>query len=233
MADYTAAERELLRAAEMIFYPTPRFVDLFATSGKKTFPSVNCYRLGGDRLKQTALLRLLNVPYPRTRVYYGHRQKRGILKDFVFPFMAKRPFDFSQSGQVFFVNDQAKLDWYNQHFNPSYIQEYVGAGQELRLIVLNYDTLFAYRRQGGTGFSKAGPTHSEVCRLDKISPDAVELAKKIAWDADLSEVTIDMIYDGSRYRVLDLRCQCCEEGWSQAGEDRVKVILEMIERGEL
>ena len=131
--------------------------------------------------------------------------------------MAKRPFDFSKSGQVFLVNDQAKLDWYNQHFNPSYIQEYVGVGQELRLIVLNYHTLFAYRRKGAPGLSKAGPYHSEVCRLDKISPNAVELAKKVAWDADLSDVTIDMIYDGSGYRVLDLSCQCCEEGWFQAG----------------
>ena len=76
MADYTRGERELLLAAETVFYPTARFVDLFATLGKQTFPSSNCYRLAGNMLKQTALLRLLNVPHPRTRVYYGQKQKR-------------------------------------------------------------------------------------------------------------------------------------------------------------
>ena len=44
LADYDRGERELLRTADMIFYPTDRFVDLFATLGKETFPSISCYR---------------------------------------------------------------------------------------------------------------------------------------------------------------------------------------------
>ena len=37
MADYTEQERRLLRTADMIFYPTDRYVDFFATLGKQTF----------------------------------------------------------------------------------------------------------------------------------------------------------------------------------------------------
>ena len=230
MADYNRAERELLLAAEMIFYPTSRFVDLFATLGKETFPSANCYRLSGDRLKQTALLRLLDVPYPRTRVYYGPKQKREILKDFVFPFVAKKPFGFSNSGETFLIGDQEKLNWYNQHFNPSYIQEYIDADHELRVLVLNYHTLFAYRWKQVSAVCKAGPSQSELCRLDRIPLDAVELAKQIAFDAGLSDVAVDMIYDGSCYWVQQLSFQSSR---SQVGGDRFKLIVEMIERGEL
>ncbi len=233
MADYTRHERELLLAAEMVFYPTARFVDLFATVGKKTFPSTNCYRLQGDRLKQTALLRLLNVPHPRTRVYYGHKQKREILKDFVFPFVAKKPFGSSESGQVFFISDQGMLDWYNQHFNPAYIQEYLDTNQELRVAVLNYHTLFGCWRKASSGVPKTDSPHSGVWLMDEVPPEAAIRATQVARDAGLSDVTLDMIYDGSRYWVLELSFGYDEEGRLQPGKDRFKMIMQMIERGEL
>ena len=233
MADYTRYERELLRAAEMVFYPTARFVDLFATVGKKTFPSTNCYRLEGDRLKQTSLLRLLNVPHPRTRVYYGHKQKREILNDFVFPFVAKRPFGSSESGQVFFISDQMKLDWYNHHFNPAYIQEYLDTDQELRVAVLNYHTLFGYWRNPSSSDPKTDSPHSGVWLVDEVPPEAAIRARQVAWDADLSDVVLKMIYDGSRYWVLELSFEYGEESWLQFGKDRFKMIMQMIERGEL
>jgi ribosomal protein S6--L-glutamate ligase len=121
-------------------------VDFFATLGKETFPSVNCYRLRGNRLKHTALLRLLNVPHPRTRVYYGHKQKREILNGFAFPLVAKKAREAADGKQVFLINNREQLDWYNQHFNPALIQEYVAPEKELRVLVLNCDTPFGYRR---------------------------------------------------------------------------------------
>jgi ribosomal protein S6--L-glutamate ligase len=233
MADYTRNERELLRAADVVFYPTARFVDLFATLGKETFPSVNCYRLRGDRLKQTALMHLLNVPHPRTRVYYGHRQKREIINSFVFPFIAKTPFGSSKSGQVFLVDGQEKLDLYNQHFNPAYIQEYVDADIELRVVVLNYHTLCGYWRKAPSGDFRADPALSEAWRMANLPTEVMTLARRIAWDAGLSDVAVEMLYDGSRCWVLELKFQYGKEIWPQAGEDRLKLIMEMIERGEL
>ncbi len=234
MADYTRDERELIRAADIVFYPTARFVDLFATLGKKTFPSSNCYRLVGDRLKQTALLRLLNVPHPRTRVYYGHKQKREILREFVFPLIAKRPFGSSKSGGHFLISDPEQLDWYNQQFNPAYIQEYLNAEQQLRVFVLNYNTTFGYWRKAVNSISKPDSLHTGMWRMDNVPGDVGSMAKQIAWDAGLSDVTLDMIYDGSRYWVLEfIFFQDGEESWPQVGKDRFEKIMEMIERGEL
>ena len=233
LTDYTRAERELLRTADMIFYPTDRYVDFFATLGKDTFPSVNCYRLRGNRLKHTALLRLLNVPHPRTRVYYGHKQKREILEEFAFPFVAKKGREAADGKQVFLINNRKQLDWYNQHFNPALIQEYVAPEKELRVIVLNCHTPFGYRRDVIWGDSMDSSSRKGTWKTDDVDPEGVELAKSIARDANLSDVAVDMVFDGSRYWVLELNFLWDEKDSHQAGPDRTQLIIEMIEKGEL
>ena len=233
LTDYTRVERELLRTADMIFYPTDRFVDLFATLGKETFPSLSCYRLRGNRLKQTSLLRLLKAPHPRTHVYFGHKQKQEILQDFGFPFVAKQPRDASDGNHVFFVNHAEKLDWYNQNFNPAYIQEYVAAEQQLRVVVLNYHAVFGYQRPLiREGFmDTSAPRGAWI--VHKVDTEAVELAKNIAREGNLSDVAVDMAFDGSNYWVLELNFHYDESDLQQPGPDRVKFVSEMIDRGEL
>ena len=233
LTDYTRAERELLRTADIIFYPTDRYVDFFATLGKKTFPSVNCYRLRGNRLKHIALLRLLNVPYPRTRVYYGHKQKREILKEFAFPFVAKKAREAADGKQVFLINNRKQLDRYNQHFNPALVQEYVAPEKELRVIVFNCHTAFGYRRNAIRSDSMKSSSRQGTWKTDDVDPEGVELAKVIARDANLSDVAVDMVFDGSRYWVLELNFLWEETDSHQAGPDRTKLIIEMIEKGEL
>ncbi|MGD8994991.1 MAG: ATP-grasp domain-containing protein [Syntrophobacterales bacterium] len=233
MADYTEQERRLLRTADMIFYPTDRYVDFFATLGKETFPSVNCYRLRGNRLKHTALLRLLNVAHPRTRVYYGRRQKRKILKEFAFPCVAKKAREAADGKQVFLINNRKQLDWYNQHFNPALIQEYVVPEKELRVLVLNCQTTFGYRRNVIRGNSVDSSSRQGTWKADDVDPEGVELAKIIARDANLSDVAVDMVFDGGRYQVLELNFLWDEADSYQAGPNRTKLIIEMIEKGEL
>ena len=233
LTDYTRVERELLRTADIIFYPTDRFVDLFATLGKETFPSLNCYRMRGNRLKQTSLLRLLNAPHPQTRVYFGHKQKQEILQDFGFPFVAKQPRDAFEGKHVFFVDHQEKLDWYSQNFNPAYIQEYVAAEQQLRVVVLNYRKVFGYQRPLSREASTDTSAPPGTWQADEVDAEAVELAKNIARDGSLSDVAVDMIFDGSNYWVLELNFHYDESDLQQPGLDRVKIVTEMIEKGEL
>lgn len=233
MADYTEQERRLLRTADIIFYPTDQYVDLFATLGKETFPSVDCYRLQGNRLKHTALLRLLNVQHPRTRVYYGHKQKREILNEFVFPFVAKKGREAADGKQIFLITNREKLDWYNQHFNPALIQEYVAPKKELRVIVLNCHAAFGYWRNVIRDNFMDSSSRKGTWKTDDVDPEGVELAKIIANEANLSDVAVDMVFDGSRYWVLELNFLWDETDSHQAGPDRIKLIMEMIEKGEL
>ena len=233
LSDYTTEERGLIRGADRIFYPTLRFVDIFATLGKETFPSVNCYRLLGDKLKQTALFCLLDITHPRTRVYYGPKQKRNILKDFVFPLVAKKPFRSSKDRHVFLIRDQEELDWYNEQCNPAYIQEYVPGEGELKIVVLNYNTLLGYWRASIGGDLKGCLTRGEALQIAQLPAEAVSVAKYIASAADLSDVAVDMILDGNQIWVIELDFRYGNSVWRQAGQDRIELIMEMISNREL
>jgi ribosomal protein S6--L-glutamate ligase len=233
MADYTERERRLLRAADTIFFPTARFVDIFATLGKETFPSINCYRLRGNKLKQTILFRLLDVAHPRTRVYYGHKQKAGILGDFDFPFIAKKVMRSSDSKNTFLIDGPEKLNLYNRSCNPAYIQEYVTGEQELRVVVLNHSRVFGYWRPAAGDDLRGNLPRDEDWKMDEVSPQATSLAKYIARAAGLSYVAVDMIFDGNRLWILELNFQNEKIGDLHPGKDGFKVIIEMIERGDL
>lgn len=233
IGDYTEKERELLRTADTIFYPTARFVDLFATLGKLTFPTVNCYRLRGERQKQVALLRMLNVPYPRTRVYYGCRQKQKILEDFRFPLIAKKAFRSAAGRDVFFIKDRDKLERYNRKFNPAYIQEHVLPEMELRVVVINYEKVFGSYRRVAEGSSGRNLDHVGEWQARDVPDEAINLGKNIARQGDLSDVTVEIISNGGQFQVVELNFQHDEIGVVDYGEERLKAVMEMIERGEL
>jgi len=233
IGDYTEKELELLRTADIIFFPTSRFVDLFATLGKLTFPTINCYRLRGERLKQVALLRMMDVPYPRTRVYYGHKQKQKILEDFSFPLIAKKPRGSAVGKDAFLIEDSDKLERYSRKVNPAYIQEYVQPEIELRVVVINYEKVFgSHRRVVGSDF-RGDSVHTGAWQTKDMPREAITLAKKIARQGGLSEVTVEMIFDGSQFQVLELNFQYDEMGEGHPWQERFKTIMEMIERGEL
>ena len=104
-ADYSPREAELIRQADKIYYPTPFYADLFDTVGKCTFPSYHTYKCVQDKIKQTALFELLDLPHPRTRVFYGKRQKSTILDHFSFPVYCQNPAGIS-AGQGCLFNSE-------------------------------------------------------------------------------------------------------------------------------
>jgi ribosomal protein S6--L-glutamate ligase len=176
---------------------------------------------------------LLNVPHPRTRVYFGHKQKREILKQFGFPLVAKKGREAADGKQVFLINNRKQLDWYNQHFNPALIQEYVAPEKELRVIVLNCQAPFGYRRNVIRGDSMDSSSRQGTWKAADVDPEGIELAKRIARDANLSDVAVDMVFDGRCYWVLELNFLWDETDSHQTWPDRTKLIIEMIEKGEL
>jgi ribosomal protein S6--L-glutamate ligase len=233
IGDYTEKQLELLHTADIIFYPTARFVDLFATLGKVTFPTVNCYRFRGDRLKQKALLRMLKVPYPRTRVYYGPKQKREILEDFALPLIAKKPTGSAAGRDVFLIEDRDKLERYNRKVNPAYIQEHVPPEIELRVVVINYERVLGSFLKVAGGDYRGKSVHAGVWKAEEAPSEAINLAKNIARQGGLSDVTVEMVFDGSQFQVVELGFQYDEMGDLHSGQKRLKTIIEMIEGGEL
>lgn len=233
LSDYTTEERRILLAAERIFYPTVRFVEIFAGAGKETFPSVSCYRFLGDKLKQTALFGLLKVPHPRTRVYYGHKQKERIAADFSFPLVGKRAFRSSRGRHVFLIRDPGELSWYNKRFNPAYVQEYLPGERELRVVVLNYRSVWGSWRVPGPGDFRCTVPLGPILPEEELPAESLSLAKQIACCGKFSDVAVDMLFDGMRFWVLELNFRYGSKGWPSHIQDRLQVIAAMIERGEL
>ena len=233
ISDYTREERELLRTADIIFFPTTKFADLFATLGKVTYPSVTCYRLRGERLKHVALLRMLKVPYPRTRVYYGQKQKQKILEDFAFPFIAKNPLSSPVGKDVFLIDNSTKLQWYSKKCNPAYIQKQVIPQMELRVAVINYQKVFGSYRWIVGEDSRASSDHGTEWQTKNMPSEAITLGKNIACQGSLSEVTVEMIFDGSQFQVVELTFPYGHTETLHPGHERFRTILEMIEGGEL
>jgi ribosomal protein S6--L-glutamate ligase len=233
LGEYNAQERKMILEADILFYPTVRFIDIFAALGKETFPSVNCYRLLGDKQKQTTLFRLLNVPHPHTRVYYGHKQKQQILEHFAFPLVAKKALRSSGGRHVFLIRDLDELEWYKRKYNPAYIQEYIVGEGELRVIVLNYRIVLGYWRIPASGDFRCNVAQGGSLLTGELPREAVSLAGYVASAAELSDVAVDMIFDGKQFWVLELNFRYGDRGWRHAGLDRIQMIMAMIEEGEL
>ncbi len=83
--DYPAAEQEAILDAEEVFYPSHLYEDLLQALGKVTFPR-NYYPFLGNKVRQTSLFQLLEIPHPRTQIYYGRNRLTRIVADFPYPY---------------------------------------------------------------------------------------------------------------------------------------------------
>ena len=108
-SDYSADDARMIRDANKIYYPSIFYADLFDAVGKPTFPSYHTYKCVQDKIKQTALLNMLGIAHPRTRVFYGKRQKQTITQHFAFPFIAKIPRGSAMGRVVYLVTNHDEL----------------------------------------------------------------------------------------------------------------------------
>lgn len=143
--DYPPHERGLILEAPLILYPSLNYAQFFTTLGKRIFPSLETYLYADEKIKQTTLFNMLNIPHPRTKIYY-HLHHGDILKEFSFPFIAKLPRASAQGRGVFKVDNEDALEKYLQLTHVAYIQEYLSHDKDLRVILINHKPILAYWR---------------------------------------------------------------------------------------
>jgi ribosomal protein S6--L-glutamate ligase len=232
-SDYSDTEATLIRTAEKIYYPTPFYADLFDSVGKRTFPSYHTYKCVQDKIKQTALFELLRIPHPRTRVYYGKRQKSHITKDFNFPFIAKVPRGSALGRGVYLIKNQAALDHYCVQNPTAYIQEYFPIDRDMRIVVIGSQIVHAYWRIAPRDEFRSNVAVGGVINFDPVPKEALALAEKTAHNCKWDDVGIDVCeYDG-RYYVLEGNMKYGKEGFRQAGIDYFKLMQGLIEKGSI
>lgn len=231
-SDYLPHERELIHRADTVYYPSTFYADLFDAAGKRTFPSYHTYKCVQDKIKQTALFALLDIPHPRTRVFYG-RQKASIAACFGFPLIAKVPRGSARGRGVFLVRTAAELAAYCARAPVAYIQDYLPGDRDLRAVVIGSGVAHAYWRVAPEGeFRSNVAVGGRVC-LDPVPDEARELALSTARRCGWDDVGIDLRRHEGRWVVLEANMKYGREGFRQAGIDYTRLMETMIENHDI
>lgn len=232
-SDYSSEEAALIRKADKIYYPTTFYADLFDAMGKAIFPSYHTYKCVQDKIMQTALFELLELPHPRTRVFYGNRQKKTILDHFKFPFIAKIPRGSAMGRGVFLIQNRNDLDSYLDQTDAAYIQEYLPVDRDMRIVIIGHQIVHAYWRIAATGEFRTNVALGGTISLDPIPDHAQELARLTARACGWDDVGIDICEYKDHLYVLEGNMKYGKEGFRKAGIDYTKLMETLIEDGKI
>jgi len=232
-SDYGDREADLIRNAEKIYYPTTFFADLFDAMGKKTFPSYHTYKCVMDKIKQTAMFELLRIPHPRTRVFYGKRQKDKITGHFEFPFVGKIPRGSAMGRGVFLIRNSDELMAYCNLASPAYVQEYLGIDRDIRVVVIGNKAVHAYWRIAPEGDFRSNVAQGATVSFDNVPAEAIDLALHTAKACGWDDVGIDICVRGGKYYVIEANMKYGKHGFRAAGIDYIKLMESMIENGNI
>jgi len=233
LEDYSEEAMARIRNSSKIYYPSSFYAELFHAMGKETFPSPHNYHFAQEKIKQTALFKLIKIPHPRTRVYYGKHQKRSILNRFKFPFVAKIPRGSAMGRGVFLIENQNQLDRYVAMEGPAYIQEYLTIDRDLRIVVIGEKIVHAYWRVTAEGEFRSNVAKGARISLDPVPATAKALALHTAKMCGWNDVGIDICCHSGHYYVLEANMKYGKEGFRQAGIDYTSLMTQLIEKGEI
>ncbi len=230
--DYTPDQRQKILSAPRILYPTAFYAGLFNAMGKPTFPSFHTYTFAMDKIRQTAMFQMQGIPHPRTRFFYGPRQKQAIPSCFSFPFIAKIPRGSARGNGVFLIRNPADLAVYLARKDPAYIQEYLPLDRDIRVIIIGKSVALAYWRVALTGRFKTNVSQGgEIC-FDPVPPAALELALSTAEKCGWDDVGIDIVESRGRFMVLEGNMKYGTKGFQKAGIDYRQLLCDKILNGE-
>ena len=231
--DYSDEERQLIHRTPKIYYPSLFYADLFDSLGMKTFPGGHTYRCAADKIKQTTLLQMAGLPHPRTRLFFGRRQKRRIEALFSYPFIAKIPRGSARGRGVFLIKDRQELAAYCEKSHVAYIQDYFPAKKDIRVVVIGHKPVLAYWRVAGAGEFRTNIACGGRIDLDHIPEAAVTLALSAARRCGWDDVGMDIMVYKNRYYVLEANMKYGRQGFDAAGLNYYRLMEEMMAGGEI
>ena len=231
--DYSEAEIRWIREAGKIYYPTVFYADIFNSLNKPTFPSYHTYKCVQDKIKQSALFQLAGLPHPRTRVYYGKRQRDKIREYFAYPFIAKEPRGSAMGRGVFLINNDTDLDAYTRDRHVAYIQQYLPIDRDIRVVVIGAQVVHAYWRIAGEGEFRTNVARGGRISLDPVPEAAIALARQAARVCGWDDVGIDICSHDGQYTILEGNMKYGREGFRAAGIDYFQMMEQLIDNGKI
>jgi len=233
LEDYSSEAMALIQNAMKIYYPSSFHAELFYATGKETFPSVHNYLFAQDKIKQTAIFKLLGIPHPRTRVFYGKHQKSSILDRFHFPFIAKIPRGSAMGRGVFLIQNQTDLNSYLSLDTPAYIQEYLPLDRDIRIVVIGNEIAHAYWRIAPSDDFRTNVAVGGSISLEPVPRKARELALYTAKACNWNDVGIDICTHNDNFFVIEANMKYGKQGFKSAGIDYADMMTHKIASGAI
>jgi ribosomal protein S6--L-glutamate ligase len=222
-------QREIL-LAEKVCYPGPVYSEVLHAAGLSVFPN-NYYHFLGSKIAQTDLFSLLEIPHPRTRIYYGSNISERVESDFNYPFVAKTPVGSSKGAGVFLIRRREELSSYLKGHNPAYIQEYLPIERDLRAVVISGKLVHAYWRIHRTGDFRNNVSQGGMVSFEDIPAAALDFALDVARRCRFDEAGLDICEHAGKYYVLEANMVFGEEGFRKKGLNIHEIIAELFDSG--
>ncbi len=229
-SDYSEEDRRRILGAGKICYPGPVYEGIFLAAGKECFPK-NYYHFLGNKIAQTNLFQLLDIPHPRTRIYYGRKRQNAIEDEFGYPFLGKTPVGSSQGKGVFLIGGPDRLAAYLAGHNPAYIQEFLPIDRDLRAVVIGGHVVHAYWRIHREGNFRNNVAQGGAISFMRIPEEALRFARHVAHRCGFDEAGLDICeYQGTWY-VIEANMAFGVEGFRQRGLDINETIGALFDSG--
>ena len=230
---YPESDLARIQAADKIYYPSLFYADLFDIMGKPCFPSAHNYRFVQDKIKQTALFKLLGLPHPRTKVYYGRRQQQQITDEFAYPFVAKVARGSALGRGVYLIRDANHLAAYLADNRVAYIQAYLPIDRDIRAVVIGSQVVHAYWRIATVGEFRTNVAAGGQIRLDAVPQAALDLALFTARSCGWDDVGLDVCCFEGHWYVIEANMKYGKAGFRAAGIDYYQLMDTLIAHGTI
>ncbi len=231
--DYDDQERAMILNSSKIYFPSTLYAELFQIIGKNIFPSFHTYQFAQDKIKQTALFHVAGISHPRTRIFYGKRQKKDITTYFDLPLIAKEPRGSALGRGVYLIRSMDELDRYCQNPGPAYIQEYLPIDRDMRIVVVGKRVIHAYWRIAPYGDFRNNLAAGGHIDLAPVPQEALDLALHTAQVCRWDDVGLDICEHKGTFYVLEGNMKYGREGFKKAEIDYVQLMLDLIQDGEI
>jgi ribosomal protein S6--L-glutamate ligase len=230
--DYSVQERKLILGAEIILYPTLNYAQFLTTMEKKIFPSLETYLYADEKIKQTTLFHMIEIPHPRTTVYY-HLHHKDIIKEFSFPFVAKLARHSARGRGVFKIHNSEELQSYLDLTRIAYIQEYLPHDRDLRVVLIKYHPVLAYWRIRNPDNFRTNLSQGGKISFDDIPVEGVRLAQNSARKCKFDDVGMDLINCRDTWYVIEANMKYGRKGLMMKGLDLKKIMRQKLLSGEI
>ena len=200
--------------------------------GKKIFPSIETDLYADEKIKQTTLFYMLDIPHPVTRFYFRSKH-RFILDDFQYPFIAKLPRASSRGKGVFKITNDQELEKYLTKTRIAYIQEYIPHDRHIRIVLINYQQVISYWLERPPGSFKTNLAQGGTIHFNNIPTDLIAKAEEYARRCKFNDVGFDFIENSGEWYILEANMKYGRQGLKMKGMILKEVIREKLLSGEI